>query len=98
MGIYVNPKDGSAKEDWLARNGQSIPESEVIHSIMKNFDFSGDRLPVCLVDNGWMTAAGIAYDRREAEAFLHPDARPKQWYLVPRDLLKQFDDSRSPVI
>jgi len=36
---------------------------------------------VCLVDNGWMAAAAYAYDESEMTAFLHPDGRPKQWFM-----------------
>lgn len=83
MGYYIDPKDGT-KESWLHENGKLIKNSEV-----KEHN-AGDQVLVCLVDNGFFTAAGIAYDNRERDAFLIPDPRPKQWYLVDRDLLKQF--------
>lgn len=83
MGYYIDPKDMS-KEEWLIRNGQRVSQSDAKqHSI-------GDKVLVCLVDNGVFTAAGIAYCDRDRDAFLHPDPRPKHWYLVKRELLKQF--------
>lgn len=82
MGYYINPADMS-KESWLSLNGRRISQLDV-----GNFDFSGDELPVCLVNNGAFTAAGIAYDKSEAQAFNNPsDARPKIWYAVKRELL-----------
>jgi hypothetical protein len=80
MGYYINPPDMS-KEQFLKEKGTPITLRDV-----RSFDYAGDRLPVCLVDNGWMTAAAIAYHPREAEAFLGNsgglDARPKTWYSV----------------
>lgn len=93
MGIYINPKDGRTKEQWLADHGTPINATASI-----NHDYTGDYLPVCWVDNGWMTAAGIAYDAREAECFRNPGGRPTAWFMVRRDLLKQFDSERNPVI
>lgn len=37
---------------------------------------------VCLVDNGHFAAAAHAYDEREMNVFLHPDPRPKQWFVL----------------
>jgi hypothetical protein len=85
MGYYVNPSDGSDKETWLAKNGRKITPTEA-----KQFTFGGGALPVCLVDNGAFTAAGIAYDARERDCFASPDGRPKVWYVVPLAALAEF--------
>lgn len=90
MGFYINPKDGRSKEQWLLDHGRGIN-----HDTVRSFDFTTDELPVCLVDNGPFTAAGIAFDPRERDAFLHPDPRPKQWFAVRRDLLKEFMGERT---
>lgn len=91
MGRYINPK-GMSKEQWLTENGEQFDESHFVS--LKTIDAAlydnAHTVPVCLVDNGWMTAAGIAVDQRELEIFLLPDGRPKTWYLVPRDKLKQI--------
>ena len=84
MGYYINPQDGSTKEEWLKKHGREISPSEVY-----GHDYATE-LPVCLVDNGDFTAAGIAYDEREAKAFLYPDRRKKLWYLASREVLKPF--------
>jgi len=81
MGYYINPKNGTTKEAWLAEHGMSISEPAAkAHT-------AGARVVVCLIDNGWMTAAGIAYDDRERDAFTMLDSRPKSWYLVNREQL-----------
>ena len=75
MGYYINPKD-SSKEDWLAKNGT------LLHAAPERNEENGE-LAVCLVGNGGFTAAGVAVDQRELEAFAHPCGRPKQWFRVP---------------
>jgi hypothetical protein len=69
MGIYVNPRDGLTKEAWLAMHGDRT---------LGPCEITAEHLPVCLVDNGLFTAAGVAYTPRELEAFQQPDdLRPK---------------------
>lgn len=85
MGYYINPPVVS-KETWLIENGVHISETEA-HAV---FD-EGVDLPVCLVDNCMFTAAAVAYDVREFEAFSMPDDdRPKYWFRVPREKLIEF--------
>lgn len=85
MGCYINPKDKS-KEAFLILNGTPTLEP---------CEITETELPVCLVDNGLFTAAGIAYDEDEVDAFLHPDPRPKRWYRVSRELLRTVSDLAS---
>lgn len=80
MGAYINPIDQS-KEDWLKEHAilaEGLPQS---------IDEKPDHLPVCLVDNGPFTAAGIAFDEGELQAFAYPDYRPKTWYWAPKEKL-----------
>lgn len=84
MGYYINPPDMS-KEQFLAQHGRRLDPDE-------SFDFKGDSLPVCWVDNGPFTAAGIAYDQREMDAFKHPDSRTKRWFKVSKEALKPYYD------
>jgi hypothetical protein len=83
MGYYINPTNMS-KEQWLRENGVEVPKPIAKHHP------AGDELVVCLVDNGAFTAAGIAYDDGERDAFMYPDSRPMRWYLVKRELLKEW--------
>lgn len=87
MGYYINPKDQS-KEDWLQRHG--IPVSRDEMDLVNNWKGDGAVVPVCWVDNGGFTAAGIAYDPNEVKAFRHEDGRPKVWFLVSREDLKPW--------
>jgi len=81
MGQYINPPD-MTKERFLHESGRRIK-----HPI----EAAPDEFPVCLVDNGPFTAAGIAYDDREVEEFSKPtDHRPKAWFAVKRSLLTPY--------
>ena len=82
MGYYINPKFGT-KEEWLAQNATLISPSDARRHK------AGRDVVVCLVDNGDFSAAGIAYDDRERDAFAIPDGRSKVWYLVRRQTLVQ---------
>lgn len=77
MGAYVNPPD-TTKEQWLKQHGQPITGPP------QRFDGLGTKfLPVCVVDNGHFTAAGIAFSQNELKVFADPnDPRPKKWYWV----------------
>lgn len=87
MGYYINPPD-MTKEQWLKENAAEVHESDARDRS------AGDNLVVCLVDNGWMTAAGICYDDGERDAFMRPDSgdyqRPRKWYVVSRALLAPY--------
>lgn len=77
MGLYINPLDMS-KEQWLAKHGTAIA--------VPYWTGDGKSFPVCLVNNGPFTAAGVAFSKREMDAFNGPDDfRPKQWFIVSAD-------------
>ena len=87
MGFYINPKDGSTKEDWLEEHGEPISRAEVL--MIDKFDVV---MPVVLIDNGFFTAAGIGYSKEEVEAFAENvrDTRPKKYYVVKVADLKPY--------
>lgn len=80
MGAYIDLAN-QTKEAWLRKN--AIP----VTSTPKTIDDVPGFLLVCLVDNGPFTAAGIAFDERELQAFLSPDGRYKEWWWAPKDKL-----------
>jgi hypothetical protein len=82
MGCYINPRN-QTKEEFLREHGE--PTSTPC-------EVTETHLPVVLVNNGPFTAAGVAYDNREREAFLYPDPRPKQWFRVSREELRKVSD------
>jgi hypothetical protein len=83
MGVYVNPQDMS-KEDWLALHGQILLDPP------KWEDIEEGKLPVCLVQNAFFSAAGIAFSESELACFSNPsDPRPRSWFMVSiKDLEK----------
>lgn len=87
MGFYINPPDNN-KEQWLKANGQQV-DPEIIEDFWSSKKVR-THLPVCWVDNGPFTAAGIAFSPDETKAFMHPCGRPKRWYLVPREKLVPY--------
>lgn len=89
MGCYVNPH-GESKEAWLNRHGRAVLDPPPYWG-----NLPGDQLPVCLVDTGHHTAAGVAFSKREYLHMLQPDGRPKVWYLVKIDDLKTVSELES---
>ena len=90
MGIYINPPQES-KEQFLSKYGIKIREFD-----FKVFDFSDKTiLPVCLVNNGPFTAAGVAYCPRQVEAFLYPDHRPRTFFMVK--MVDLLDEEKSGI-
>lgn len=86
MGFYINPHD-MTKEEFLVKYGVRMSQEEVA-----NFNFAQeDTLPVVLIDNRAFTAAGIAYDTYERDAFNDKqDPRSKVWFKVSKEDLKPF--------
>jgi hypothetical protein len=88
MGDYINPREGT-KEEFLAKYGKKLPEAPSWESTPEGC------LPVCLVDNGYFTAAAIGTSKKELEEFQRPtDLRPKQWFYVKKELLEEFIPER----
>lgn len=87
MGIYINPPH-ETKEQWLKDNAILLEEPPIWSEIPKGM------LPICLVDNRAFTAAGIAYDAMELDAFINDGtARPKKWFMsFIEDLIKVAPD------
>lgn len=81
MGAYINPPN-MEKEQWLAENATEVP--------FLDWDLPEGYLPVVLVDNGPFTAAGIAFSKRELEAFTDKrDFRPKRFFIAPINKLHE---------
>ncbi len=79
-----------SKEEWLEEHGALVTE-EAFKSIQ--YDTLNNCLPVCLLDNGFFTAAGIAFSAQERDVFDNPmDIRPKKYYLCNIDELLEVSD------
>jgi hypothetical protein len=87
MGLYIDPPDMS-KEDFLKKHGTQTTLDEC-KMLFVNGQYK-QRLPVCLVNNGSFTAAGIADTAGELGAFAYPDGRPKKWYIVAKEHLAPY--------
>lgn len=82
MGCYINPPD-MTKEQWLFKHAAAIPPNT-----LRAWDTKPEgTLPVILVDNGSFTAAGIAYNKAEYDAFNVEDGRDRLWFCVPQEEL-----------
>ena len=89
MGCYINPPD-MTKEQWLEENASELPPPP--DSLEKFIDkYESGKQPfyiVCLVDNGYFTAAAVAFDKDELMAFANTtDLRPKKWYVATYEAL-----------
>lgn len=76
MGLYINPPD-MTKEQWLDTFAEPLRISHLREPQPWNW------LPICHIDNGPFTAAGIAFSNKEYAAFRYPDRRPKRWFRAP---------------
>lgn len=82
MGEYINPRDGSTKEEFLRGHGRPIDDPSRVQA---------GELAVCLVSNPTFTAAGIAYNDDEVRAWTDPrDDRAKSWWAVKVEDLRPF--------
>ena len=86
MGAYINLENRD-KEDWLNHEAEMISENE-----FKNFEFDNDDLPVVLVNNGYFTAAGIAYSKNERDRFNTDDGRFKVYFKASKEKLYEVSD------
>lgn len=81
MGTYVNPTN-ETKESFLTREGEFFPSAPIFEEIPDN------KLLVCLIDNGFFTAAGLLYSKNEYSAFTdRADKRNKMFFLVEKSKL-----------
>ena len=88
MGYYINPPEGT-KEDFLKTLGRTITLSEA--ELLAVNVAEAHEAPVCLVNNGAFTAAGIMNCYSEYVAFSRPDDhRSKAWYAVDKRYLEPF--------
>jgi len=82
MGYYIDPET-ETKEQFLQRVGRRLPSATA--------PVEPEELLVCLVDNGFFSAAGIMYGPHEIQEFNDPrDFRPKSWWAVSREDLKPY--------
>ena len=88
MGCYINPKRGSV-EQWLRRNG--TPCTREMLSVFADNTLLG----VCLVDNGYFSAALVVLSEADKRAIGNTrDTRPKQYFLVKlKDLYDEMPDN-----
>jgi hypothetical protein len=87
MGYYVNPQDGRTKEEFLAERGREVTRDVILRDAFKDKSHT----PVVMVDNGFFTAAAIAFDARELKAFTDlDDVRPHRYFFVPREELREW--------
>lgn len=92
MGIYINPRtdDPHGKRAMIAvRAARKLSSLEMESHVPGQDDLYG----VAVVDNGPFSAAGIAFDEREAHDFTCPvDPRPREYYLLHVDAIRELDE------
>lgn len=81
MGIYLNPKN-MTKEAWLEQNAKRIIPGRLALGDFPEMWEKNERV-VVLVDNGYFTAAAVAYSHDELRTFLNVrDKRPKTCFVL----------------
>lgn len=96
MGCYINPggwgEHKPSRPQWISKEeflGEFGIQSLNLEEFADPLNCPAGMLPVVWVDNGRMTAAGIAYSPSELAEFLYPDARPKRYFYVEVETLKE---------
>ena len=89
MGLYINVP-GHDKVEWLESNATEITLDE-----FNDCEGLADTaIRVVAVDNGIFTAAGVAYDEREAKSFTdRGDDRPKRFFIAKKEAIKPYCDA-----
>ena len=79
MGLYLEPEID--KQEWIEENGKK--------GFVDFEDIPNNKVLICVVDNGFFVAMAVAFSEREVKAFSLPDDhRPKEWYLVNKEVVK----------
>lgn len=82
MGYYIETPSGRDKAGQLRRLAGAV---DVDPDKVAWPPPEGKAL-VCVVDNGWMEAAAVAYDEAEYNVFNAPDdTRPRTWLYMDAD-------------
>jgi hypothetical protein len=95
--MYINPVKGT-KEEWIGKLmhcsvlgwEDTCPVIKRVsqEQFLAHVPGAENRYGLCHVDNGWMTALGVAHNEREALAFCSPnDYRPKVFFLAHKSCL-----------
>lgn len=85
MGYYINPTNQS-KVEFCASRCREVTRAEFVNFDLAHRDIE---LPICLIDNGFFHALGIAYNQGELEAFGRwDDMREKHYFIAPLEILK----------
>jgi hypothetical protein len=88
MGLYIEPPM-SDKKTWLASKGMKLFEGPM------RFEFNYSTIPedkvlVCNVENGFFDASAVAFNEAEYKSFNYPDGRNKSWWLLDKELAKEY--------
>lgn len=86
--VTGDPGDGFTKFD-PATKWEFAPEYRALEIPCPTSlaDIPPDSALIVVADNGWMEAAGYAYDESAFAAFTDPsDTRPRRYILIDRDL------------
>lgn len=90
MGLYIQTGEEHKQQYFV----EKFKSARVTRSEFLAFrPGDGDRWGVCVVSNGFFDAAGIAFSRREAQAFIDSttDPRPRTYYILTRDQIASVD-------
>jgi hypothetical protein len=95
MGYYVETSSTHGKAREIVSKHGAI----LLPGTPDAFAPPPDSVLVCVVDNGWMEAAGIAYDAREFAVFTHPDdPRPRTWLALPKATAVKLNPALADVL
>jgi len=88
MGLYMEVESNTGKAELIKKLDDRV--QPVCTHLVSFKKCPKGFLPVCVVDNVFFEAAGVAYSEDEFNEFNHyRDTRPKQWLYVPIEVIRQ---------
>ena len=100
MGLYINPTTQTGTHDKLQIIKQTPGVQETTFTPWSEHAPGADgKWGICVVDNGYFNAAGVAFVPRERETFVQDrSGRPRWFFFASLAAIKQLDSSVAEVL
>ena len=99
MGLYLNPSNQTGTHDKLDIISRTKGVAQItLGHFAAHIPGAENKWGVCIIDNGYFNAAGVAFNISEREAFVSTQGRPKQFFLASFDAIKELSPDIAEII